>query len=53
MAPGAMNASFEAVPDVDVSIIPVPGIPDLDGYFAGGAGAVHIYGAVSPLPMRA
>ena len=53
MAPGAINAAFDAVPDVDVSIIPVPGIADLDGYFAGGAGALHIYGAVNPLPMRA
>jgi len=53
MAPGAMNAGFDAVPDVDVRIIPVPAIADLDGYFSGGAGALHIYGTVNPLPMRA
>jgi hypothetical protein len=53
MAPGAMNAVFEAVPDVDVRIIPVPAIADLDGYFSGGAGALHMYGTVNPLPMRA
>ena len=52
MAPGAVNASFEAVPDVDVRILPVPGIPDLDGFFSGGAGAVHIYGLENPLPLR-
>ena len=52
-APGAADAVFEAVPDVDVRIIPVPAIADLDGYFSGGAGALHIYGTVNPLPMRA
>jgi hypothetical protein len=51
-APGALNAMFDAVPEVDVSVVPVLGIPDLDGYFAGGAGAVHVYGAVNPLPLR-
>jgi hypothetical protein len=39
--------------DVDVTIVPVVGIPDLDGYFAGGAGALHNYGSANPLPLRA
>jgi len=52
MAPGARNAVFEAIPDVDVRIVPVAGTADLDGYFSGGPGALHIYGSVNPLPLR-
>lgn len=52
-AVGAHDATFEDAPDVTVDIIPVPGSPDLDAFFAGGAGAIHIYGKDAPLPLRA
>lgn len=51
-APGAQNATFDAAPDVDVTVLPVAGGDDFDEFFAGGPGAVHIYGAAHPLPLK-
>lgn len=49
--PGAQNATFDT-PQVDVRIVPVPATADLDQVFAGGPGAIHIYGASEPLAME-
>ncbi len=52
-APGARNAVFDAAPDEPVHVVPVIAPADLDAVFAGGPGAVHIYGLTMPLPIRA
>jgi len=51
-SPSAHDATFAAAPEVDVTVIPVAGDAEFDAYFAGGPGAVHIYGKDAPLPLR-
>lgn len=51
-AAGAHDAVFDDAPDVTVDVIPIVGGADFDEYFAGGFGAVHIYGKDEPLPLR-
>ncbi len=51
-APGSHDATFEAAPDVAVTVSPVKAAANHDEFFAGGAGAVHIYGKDAPLPLR-
>ncbi len=48
--PGAKNATF-SVPDVDVTIVDVPRTATTEAVFAGGPGAVHIYGLKNPLTI--
>lgn len=48
--PGAKDATF-SIPDVDVTIIDVPRTATTAEVFAGGAGAVHIYGLTNPLSI--
>jgi hypothetical protein len=50
-AAGARDARFAAAADVSVDVIPVEPTADLATCFAGGPGAVHIYGKESPLPL--
>lgn len=49
-SPGSRDAEFAAPPDVDVTVLPVPETGALAQHFAGGPGAVHIYGLEHPLP---
>lgn len=49
-APGAKNATFEA-PKVDVNIYPVARTTEVDEVFAGGPGAIHIYGLTEALDI--
>ncbi|MCR2800866.1 hypothetical protein QNO21_06000 [Microbacterium sp. zg-Y818] len=49
---GAMDATFMPPPQVTVDILPVPPVVEVRGLFAGGAGAVHIYGRTEPMPLR-
>lgn len=49
-APGAADAQFLA-PQVDVTVLPVPRTDTTDAVFAGGPGAVHIYGLGTPLEL--
>ncbi len=52
MVAGAHDATFDPASDVDVTVIPVTPAADLDEFFAGGPGAVHIYGKDEPLPLH-
>lgn len=47
---GSHDATF-AVPDTDVTVIDLPDSNKVSEVFAGGAGAIHIYGATKPLPV--
>lgn len=49
-AASSSNATFE-VPDTDVTIIPLEETSALSTVFAGGAGALHIYGLTKPLSL--
>ena len=49
--PGSHDATFEPAPEADVTVLPVPPTRDVGVYFAGGPGAVHIYGCARPLPL--
>lgn len=49
-APGSKNATF-AAPDVDVSVFPVTRTAKFDSVYAGGPGAVHLYGLTQPLAI--
>ena len=51
-APGAADATFAPAPEELATVIAVAGTDDLGAYFAGGAGALHIYGLQAPLPIR-
>lgn len=51
-AVGAHDATFEAAPDVTVDILPVVQDSAFDEYYAGGSGALHIYGLNDPLPLH-
>ena len=50
--PGARDARFAPAPDVAVTVIALDPIAELAGSFAGGPGALHIYGRETPLPLR-
>ncbi|GAA3634460.1 hypothetical protein GCM10022200_17120 [Microbacterium awajiense] len=50
-APGAHDAVLEAPTDVDVGVFPVAQADDFDAVFAGGPGALHIYGLRSPIVL--
>lgn len=50
---GAHDATFEPAPEVSVRVLPVHQQPAFEAFFAGGPGAVHIYGLDDPLPLRA
>ncbi|MFP8780122.1 hypothetical protein [Hydrogenophaga sp. RWCD_12] len=45
---GSSNASFETLASEATAVLAVPVIPDLAQCFAGGPGAVHIYGLQTP-----
>lgn len=45
------NASFQTLNATDITIVPVAAVPNLDQYFAGGAGQVHIYGLGVPYTL--
>lgn len=47
---GSHDAQFEPAPDVDVTVIEIPAGDRFAECFAGGPGAVHIYGKDRPLP---
>lgn len=47
---GALDAEFE-IPQVDVVQIPLGPVPEASAVFAGGTGAVHIYGLTSPASL--
>ncbi|MET0811676.1 MAG: hypothetical protein ABWY03_01390 [Microbacterium sp.] len=49
---GAHDAVFEPAPEVSVTVLPVTQGAAFDEFFAGGPGAVHIYGLTDPLPLR-
>lgn len=49
--PESRDAELGPAPIIDVTVLPIQGPPDLAACFAGGAGAVHIYGAADPLPL--
>ena len=50
---GARNASFQTLGTQDIAILAVPAVPELAQCFAGGPGAVHIYGLKSPYDFYA
>lgn len=45
---GARDAEFAPAADLDVTVVPVAAGADFGNYFAGGPGAVHIYGKDRP-----
>lgn len=45
------NASFQTLNATDITIVPVAAVPNLDQYFAGGPGQVHIYGLEAPYTL--
>ncbi|MET0811815.1 MAG: hypothetical protein ABWY03_02100 [Microbacterium sp.] len=49
---GAHDATFEPAPEVSVTVVPIAQGSSFDEYFAGGPGALHIYGLTDPLPLR-
>jgi hypothetical protein len=50
-ASGAQNATFYTLDPSVVSVIPVTAVENLDQYFAGGPGAIHIYGLSTPYDL--
>jgi hypothetical protein len=50
-SPSSSDAQLARFADDLVTVIPVAAPPTLDTFFAGGAGAVHIYGLRAPLPL--
>lgn len=50
-APGASNATFQTLTTADIGIFAVAALPILGDYFAGGPGAVHIYGLQNPASL--
>lgn len=49
--PSSTNATYEALDHTQVTILPVGEIAALKDHFAGGAGAVHIYGLQKPYEL--
>lgn len=45
---GSTNASFQTLDPGGITIVPVSAVPNLNQYYAGGPGAVHIYGLSTP-----
>lgn len=52
-ASGAHDATFDDPPEVSIDVLPVDGSSTHGAFFAGGPGAVHIYGKSDPLALRA
>jgi hypothetical protein len=50
-ATGSTNATFMTLPATDITLIPVQPIANLSSVFAGGPGALHIYGLNTPYQM--
>ena len=50
-AKNSTNATLEELSADDVAIIPVDAPANLDDYYAGGPGAIHIYGLNSPYTL--
>lgn len=50
-AAGSHDATFDPASDVDVTVLPLTVDASFDTFFAGGPGAVHIYGKDAPLPL--
>ncbi|MFM9378328.1 hypothetical protein [Gordonia sp. VNK21] len=50
--PGSTDAVFAPAAGASVTVIPVASGPDVERCFAGGPGAVHVYGADHPLPLH-
>lgn len=46
------DARFDGAPDVDVTVVTLDADAGFDEFFAGGPGAIHIYGKASPVPLR-
>ena len=49
--PGSSNATCMALAASEITVVPVIAVASLDQYFAGGPGAVHIYGLSAPYPF--
>ncbi len=47
-ASGSTNASFETLDASNITVVPVPASANLNEYFAGGPGQIHIYGLNDP-----
>lgn len=45
------NATFQALPDDDITVIDVNPAANSNSYFAGGAGQIHIYGSNKPYTL--
>lgn len=45
------NATFQTLNATDITIVPVAAVSNLDQYFAGGPGQVHIYGLGVPYTL--
>ena len=50
-SPSASDAQLARFADDLVTVVPVSAPATLDTFFAGGPGAVHIYGLRAPLPL--
>ena len=50
-SPSSTDAQLARFADDIVTVVPVVAPPTLDTFFAGGPGAVHIYGLRAPLPL--
>ena len=50
-SPSSSDAQLARFADDLVTVVPVAAPPTLDTFFAGGPGALHIYGLSAPLPL--
>ncbi len=50
-AQGSTNATFETLDEGSITVVPVSAPANLDGYFAGGSGQIHIYGLNDPFTL--
>ena len=50
-APDSTNATFKKLDETDVTVIPVSAPTNLNNYFAGGSGQIHIYGLNNPFVL--
>lgn len=51
-APGAHNPTYYPATEASVDVVPVTEIARHGLFYAGGSGAVHIYGKDAPLPLQ-
>lgn len=49
--PGATNATYLNPSTADIAILPITPLSYMDQYYAGGGGAVHIYGQQNPFEL--